>query len=741
MRFRRGVKRKSDEYKPKKESKKKLNQNADDDNGDNDEANEDGGKQNKRKKSRVKLPKERKLDKVKAWRQSTVKEKTADFFENDSDDNDDFQLEGNGRENRNNATNDFVGEVNDAAESFSENLKCQLDGEAEIADLNFPNDVVDDKFSKKFVNMRIEYGDKENRKDYPAFDEDDDFICTQNISTFLPRSTPKRGLRPSFARPKASNSRRGYLDAAIPLPPTCGDLDALLDSDLKDGGLFPESKVSTENTENRIAWKHNSPVLNINANTYCNGDAKSKEPNESEKVISCSFEELRKPSEFNEIQVGSPEGFQVTCCENKTDKNFGDISNLDLFGDSLIIDSDDEFDDCPSPPVVAQIKTNDAKSKIIKAKSAVPCMDGKDSVFIMNAEDTKKNASIEVDTRDNARESLSCLGRDKADNRTSDRYRHNSVNCLPEADEMDLQLADYVDESSSETQLPILSLKSRIRNRRCESTVESTRRVDADVAMKRTVEKDQYSNNMLGLDNKSCPSEPIRDKYPNHHPVCHADKMAESMLEYDVDEAVSIGRKSSEVCNGSVPPPMLDRSSESNSNDIMPSLATRLKNRDDILGRDGIGSSKDDFNVNESRSTGNVDTNTRQFNSNPNSICKAQRVENMNKGLSTSSHVERESPVFCNKGRRRRGNGRITDDSPSPVKEISICSSGDELDNIILRRKKTKKVGVFKSPPVRNGNESSDEDFESGRPLFKLAFPNKSKCVAFRVSVRTASRS
>ena len=728
--FRRGVKRKSDENKPRKVSKKKLNQVADD-GGDNGEANEDGGKQNGRKKSRVKLLAEKKLDKVKAWRQSTVKEKMTDFVENDSDDVDDFQLEGNGRDSGNDGNDvidDFVGEINDSTDSFSERLKCQLDDGAEIIDLHFPDEVVDEKFSRKFVNMKIEPANTGRQKNCPAFDDDDDFICTQNISTFLPRTTPKRGLRSSFARPKVSNSRRGYLDGAIPLPPNCDDLDAMLDADLKNGG-----EVSTDSTENRIAGKQNSPGLSAaNVDTYCNIDAKSRELNQNEKVINCSFEELGSPNELYEVQDGISEGFQVTSYENITEKNFRDISNLDLFEDSLIIDSEDEFDDCPSPPVVAQTKANDSKNRMTKVKIAGPCVHAKDDAFIMNLEEPRKNASIEVGARNNARESMFCLGGDKADDRTNDQYtyRNNLVNSL--TDEIDLQLADFVDESSSETQLPILSLKSRIRNRLCENTVASTSRVDTDFVIKCTVDNDQYSKHIFNPDNESCPPEPIRGKNANNHPVSHANEIAESVIEYNVNDAVSKGKKSSEVCVGSVPPPMLDYSSESDSNAIMPSLATRLKNGGDILGRDGIRSSKVGFNMNENRRTGNADTNTIQLNSNSNSISKVQSVENLNKTLNTFSCIEKESPTFRNRGRRRKGIGKIIDDSPSPVKETSICSSDDELDSIMLRRKKAKKVGVIKSPPVRNGNQSSDEDFESGRPLFKLSFLNETKYVEIK---------
>ena len=551
--FSRGVKRKSSEDNAKKASRKKVDQNANNSGNAVHHDEEEAGRQMGRKKSSKHSMAERKLDKAKAWRRSTIRRKAIDLSDDDNDD--DFELLGNGKGKI--AFNGCIKQMDDVSQvgSPSGNLKCHLDDGADRLELKCPNELENDMFSNEHGEMRAGSAHTKNDK-MPQLstdnislrnnseDNDDYFLCTQNISNFLPSSTPTRDFRALSAKSSVPKTKRRTLEASVPPPPSC-DLDSILDDDIQvDDLLSGRGKIENDT---HIRGKYKAPLsfTKTSVSDDRSNEAKEVDSETGEKDLDCNLQYLDPLNKSDKLHNCNSEGLEISPSKHTIHANNGEISNLDLFGDSLMIDFEDDFDDCPSPPVVSQCKVNDVKDHEKGPKTMKSCLGTKSDVVGTKYENNGKNIGTEfhdvIITRDDTRTSMFGLQRNEAtDTRSIQRdlkHDSNEVDYLHDVDELAFQLADnevFGDESNFESLLPMPSLKSRLQNRRGDVTGKTALKTYVDSEMEGTVEVQRSSVKISNEHESPCPEEPVKENSICSRSVNSANKTVNSNEEVSV---------------------------------------------------------------------------------------------------------------------------------------------------------------------------------------------------------------
>ena len=632
-----------------------------------------------------------------------------------------------------------------------EQSSIRLDREAEGLDLKYPTEIQDDEIDNYYGNginvenalvncdkmLKISKNDALLNK---FANDDDDFICTQNISNFLPSSTPDRNHNRLSVRTAGLQTGQSTLKMGIPSPPKFGDLDDILDKDLQKEDLLNDSYKTRSDKD--IDGKYKVALSN------CNSEIGRMDSNQNCRTLDCNLQEVDHLNKSDGIQTGLSGGIQtglsggiqtglsggiqtgvsarfgLSLYKSEPDTQFGDISNLDLFGDSLIDDYEDDIGECPSPPVVTQSKMREVKDREKRAKTISSCLDTSNDMLRIKLENTQNiskefcGMSSPSDDRNVGLFGLYDVDTDHTKNNNAFKEKSFKGNSIGRMVELDCQSPDFEmldEESNSDSPLPILSLKSRIRNRHGNDLRESAINDNADLESNDILNEKKHTNEIFDRQDSSFLRDRMKGNNVHRRRLHSPNKMVKSNVELGVkEERVD----SSEICNRTTLLRVTSDHSHSSVCDreaTMPPLVTRIANRNGIRESDGTRTSNTEeicLDDNEKQSTGNGNINARQVKFDLESTRKRRSVD-------TDSHIESDSPKLNNNRRRRKAIGRITDDSPSPKGKNSISrvdSSDDEFDNCILRRRKTKTVGVFVSPPpVQGRTASSDEDFECGK--------------------------
>ena len=733
----------------------------------------------------------------------------------------------------------------------------------------------------------------------PISDENDD-ICTQNISAYLPSSTPNR----IFVTPRMRSSkwkfRMRITEAAVPVPPTFSDLSCLSLGDfteddneelgkINDEGKTDRYEMAANNKENDVATalsKHdmddivpdppalsnlslslddiadNSPPIvedvddfrsRKNALEHDNVDSEmngrhataaqaSLERHSNETTVSvadarkcegtlketstCSDDaigRLTESSESSELRrcipnsnsrcFGKPslpenENQSNDCtikdsyfAENPASFKSADISNMDLFGDSLMINDDDDlrdFEDCPSPPVVAQTQVYNADRKqntsgglgtiksssnhLDRVKMSSPYHEVRDVKQVDKWKEFKTQ-SVSSAERDQMKMSPEKYITEMVSNCEEKRTLDTDNKLCLDAPYFDGEESidfpgdfNMLSETEEDSQPPMLSLASRLRNRGVEGVDE--------VAEK--TRKNERTEKVLGVDSDF--------KHPG------SKSNAKQFLQTDEAETprrLPLSRnKTGSSLKPSVRVPPWPRSAVCNSDDesLMPSLASHLKDRKTASGscvvkeRDDVGckstvserfgdEDKKTLMPGETVLNGkhitlvNKTTEARQkspaegkglldlsktsrtpksskhvtFSSSTdikqqNDICHSKSVKANNVDFisplrnaaankvnvispldnTAASNAQflspGESPIIANRRRKRKPVGILSDDSRSSSCENDVVNkdSDEDSEDLALQRKKTSKIRLLATPTIRRGNESSDDDFDCG---------------------------
>ena len=820
--FSRGVKRKSSEDNAKKISRKKVDQNANNGGSTVNLEEEKAGKQMGKKKSDKRSMAEKKLDKAKAWRRSTIRKKTVDLSDDDNDD--DFEISANDKEII--AFKGCIKPMDDVAQvGFpSGNLKCDLDNGAGRLEVECPNELDNDRIGSEHDEMRAGHAHAKNDK-MPQLstgstisrnnseENDDDFFCTQNISNFLPSSTPTRDFRAPSANLAVSKTKRSTLATSVPPPPSC-DLDDILNDDIQMDDLLNVSRKIENDTH--FSDRYEVPLSFTKAHTSASRSNEAKEVDSKtiERALDYNLKYLDPLDKSDEFNNGNSEGFEISSSKHNIHVNNGEISNLDLFGDSLIVDFEDDFDDCPSPPVVSQCNLSDVKDHEKRSKTMNSSLGTKNDVIETKNENIGKNLDIErsramnfslgtkndvfgtkyhndgknIDT-ERSKTMNSSLGtkndvvETKNENfgKNLDIERSRTMNSSfgTKNDVVGTQYHNggkNIDTERSKTMNSSLGTKNDVVETKNENigknlNTERSRTMNFSLGTKNNVVGTQYHNGGKNIDTERSKTmnsslgtkiDVVETKNKAvgknidtefHDMISTCDDTRTSMFglqgnkanvvrtvqrnlkhdSSDVDYLHDVDELAFQLADYEV----FDDESNFESPLPMPSLKSRLQNRrGDITGKSALKTNVDP----EMKGTVEVERNSvKNFNEyktpcpgepiKEDNIC-CRSVNSANNTVNSSvefgdthaqgvdSHMEGDSPKLNNIRRRKKVIGRITDDSPTPIKENGVSmvdSSDDEFDSCILRRRKAKKIMVFKSPPVKQQNQSSDEDFEYGK--------------------------
>lgn len=653
--FSRGVKRKSTEDKPKKVSRSKIDKNPDKNDQSSETLDENATKKLTEKKTRKKRITEKKLDKAKAWRRSTLRMKAISLSDEDDDD---FQLEKNeDDENRKLPPTEEKAQCDDVGQDAplvneEEYFLDEID--------NGRRDVFENECKGSEPN-HIDYVNVANgasvQNTIKKTDEhmDDDFICTQNISSFLPSSTPTRHFQ---TLPSSSNScrlNRNVLKMpVVPSPPKYDDLDDILDDDLSICHSANRTKDMADDGEcgdhYGISPKKRDVSFNAIEDPFyentADWDASPKEKDDiREFAVSNPIFTQSKNVDCDVLRVS-----KVACFQEDGGNTKGEVSNLDLFGDSLI-DFEDDFEDCPSPPVVTQVKPKYDEEKPLYAP----------------------------------------VNRDSLDYQQTEIEFNAVQDCSRKRDSSFLEF-----NKTKDSLFP--SQKDDINGGKAVDGVDN---VDS---IQDLIDLDDTTFDMF---------EEAQSAVPEYSPATHANVLDDAAYKEDL---IFKKIKSPVICNNEalVSAVNYSPSSDSDCGLSIPSLATRIKNRN-VVNVDYMQKAVRCSVEKKNENSPNISNGSKVTDTKPSENIRSEFTERTIANTVLDSHSQEESPVTKHSRRRRKGIGRITDDSPSPRKPIVTSRSDisdDEFDNCVLRRRKAKKVGVFKSPAVQHRNRSSDEDFE-----------------------------
>ena len=786
------MKRKSSEDNAKKIFRKKVDKNANNGGSTVNLEEEKAGKQMGKKKSDKRSMAEKKLDKAKAWRRSTIRKKTVDLYDDDNDD--DFEILANDKEII--AFKGCIKQMDDVAKvgSPSGNLKCDLDNGAGRLEVECPNELDNDRIGSEHDEMRAGHAHAKNDK-MPQLstgstisrnnseDNDDDFFCTQNISNFLPSSTPTRDFRAPSANLVVSKTKRSTLAASVPPPPSC-DLDDILNDDIQMDDLLNVSRKIENDTHFSDRYEVPLSVTKARTSASRSNEAKEVDSKTIERALDYNLKYLDPLDKSDELHNGNSEGFEISSSKHNIHVNNGEISNLDLFGDSLMVDFEDDFDDCPSPPVVSQCNLSDVKHHEKRSNTMNSSLGTKNDVVETKNENIGKNLDIErsrtmnfslgtkndvvgtqyhkdgknIDT-ERSKTMNSSLGTKNdvvetkneiiGKNLDTERSRAMNFSLGTKNDVVGTQYHNggkNIDTEISKTMNSSLGTKNSVvgtKNENIGKNLDTERSwtMNSSLGTKNDVVEMKDKNIGKNIDTEfhdmisTCDDARTsmfglqRNKANDVWTVQRNLKHDSSDIDYlhDVDE-LAFQLAGYEV---------FDDESNFESPLPMPSLKSRLQNRrGDITGKLALKTNVDPV----MKGTVEVERNSvKNFNEyktpcpgepiKEDNIC-CRSVNSANNTVNSSvefggthaqgadSHMEGDSPKLNNIRRRKKVIGRITDDSPIPIKENGVSmvdSSDDEFDSCILRRRKAKKIMVFKSPPVKQQNQSSDEDFEYGK--------------------------
>ena len=532
--------------------------------------------------------------------------------------------------------------------------------------------------------------DNKKRTGSPVSDENDD-ICTQNFSAFLPSSTPNH----SFVTPRTRSSKWKFrmrsTEAAVPAPPAFSDLSCLSLGDITEDDIdefsrkdvdckTDRSEMVANNQENDVAIalsKHdmnaivpdppalsnlslslddivdNSPPIvedvddfrsrknpmghdnvgskrngkhataaqasaerNNNGTTasvanvrQCEGTLKETSTSSDDAIRQLT--ELSESSEvhkcipninrrcFGKPSLPDDKNIPNECpikdndfAENPVSFKSADISNFDLFGDSLMINVDDDlgdFDDCPSPPVVAQTQVSDAVRKqndsggsgtvknssnhLDRVKMSSPNHEVRDVKQVDKWKECKTQSAFSAERgqiKMTPEKDITDLGSNCEEKRTLD--TENKL-CLDAPDFDGEESIDFpgdfnmLSEAEEDSQPPMLSLASRLRNRGVEGVDE--------VAEK--TRKNERTEKVLGdFSDFKRPSGSKSDE-----------KQILQTNKAETQRRLPLSRnKTGSSSKPSVKVPPWPRTAICNSDDEnpMPSLASRLKDRKTVNG-------------------------------------------------------------------------------------------------------------------------------------------------------------
>ena len=488
--------------------------------------------------------KEKRLDKAKAWRRSTI-QKTIDL----SDDDGDFQSERNDRavSGKVGPAMENVGNVDSGEEvdSTTEELAYPVDDEQHIVDLMNDQRALDnvnlcnvyDQMEVENINANEKSKIHESLRENiitssPENGEDDDFICTQNIASFLPSSTPNRDSR----APRNAALKSNALDAAVPPPPACDDLDNLdnIDADFSSDDLLNKNENSSYKG---IGGKCGIALSNKESHYYSNLSSGSRKWNSS--LNGKSFEKAHIFTQPKDAGIDASQGFGVVNCKNNTSLKDVELSTLDLFGDSLMGDFEDEFEDCPSPPVVCQVKTTDAKDQDKSIKSRSESFHSKEHNVLGAKNERIMSGNVEqkldctLDRFDKTKDSL--FGSYK--NGTCD---FGGIDKNDSIDDIDLrELNESItcnvsdDETGINNELPVLSLSSRLKNRR--NFIDEETNIENDAKLFDEVTGD--SNGVFCRRESTDAKVLAKDNYIHCNSTQATSKEANSSRDFDVEQS------------------------------------------------------------------------------------------------------------------------------------------------------------------------------------------------------------
>eukprot|EP00112_Aurelia_sp_Birch-Aquarium-sp1_P016270 Seg3676.1 transcript_id=Seg3676.1/GoldUCD/mRNA.D3Y31 product="Fanconi anemia group M protein" protein_id=Seg3676.1/GoldUCD/D3Y31 len=740
------------------------------------------------------------------------------------------------------------------------------------------------RFQRQNCNEDKQLSPNEIKTGNPINDEIDD-IFTQNISAYLPSSTPNR----TFATPRTRSSgwkfRRRSTEAAVPAPPTFSDLSCLSLGDIAEDDDFVkgDDEGNTDRFEMAVDFKEksnaatspsksdmdaiipNPPALSIlnmsldnkvgdsppivegvdnfrsceNVLEHRNVDSErcggkhgteartSAEKDNDEKAVSVTDlrrhertvkevkhneNVVRRLAESSELSVpncssrcfGKPQMLDNETLPNEfpvKDSDFTenaisfksvDISSFDLFGDSLMMNGDDDlgdFDDCPSPPVVAQTRVSDVERKQhVSGGSGTVTNNSNhlDRVEISSPGHKVKDFKQANKFSQKELEALSASSAERDQiNMASKKDIAHPVSNDEEKQQLDTETKFCLDaynfddeesinfpgdfnmlsETEEDSQPPMQSLASRLRNRGVEG-------VDEVAEKTRGKERTEH---LLG------------DTAGFKHPSgVRADtKQSFQANSEETRRRLPLSRnKSNGGSKPSVRVPPWPRTAICNSDDEspMPSLASRLKDRkstngscvvkqgDDIGCQSTIserfrdGQEKTSMPVKTVRHNGyttlgaeTLDTKSKSpsaekacldlsranktpksskhvtFSSNTNIQPLTKNDNNVDRNIvakktdfvsplrNTTANKDNflspgESPIITNRRRKRKPIGILSDDSRSSSCENDVVNkdSDEDSEDLALQRKKTSKVRLLATPTIQRGNESSDDDFDCG---------------------------
>ncbi|XP_065063159.1 Fanconi anemia group M protein homolog [Rhopilema esculentum] len=764
------------------------------------------GKENRRKKVEdkkekgKKIGKQEKIDKAKAWRQSTLAR--ADINENESQNYEDFDgvvnmptkyTEDGMKEDSCDETNKEILDLDKDDKENGDLTKYETTvGSTKICgpskSIHVSADIEID-MAELVYDQTVAFGTPAPKG---STDEADDM---QNISDYLSNSD----FKPHFRSEKQLFRESEFHNKREPVPPApaTADLDLLLDDSPgrnEEDRLIDDDEMldvaDSETTEDRMSSCHSSEVdvlgcavteeilemsndmffdnVENDVDQECVGDF-----NEADEVSGPAVKlegennELGKVA-FNNGKIYTEEdedGGHVGCGDNNKKKIYSEVNTRDfaeklysnavsanvdcyksdledldlstscLFGDSLCFD-EDEFQDCPSPPVVVQKQT-------FKSVSGKENTGGEYTMLAGVSTSTKLGENSERNVEDKS--STAMHDHDDVVSTVTD-GKCMSIGKRPENNELVSNSAPFQGDSlldceSDENDIcddfPILSLASRLQKK-----------------------------GVLGVEGERTKHYHIDSR--NISPLCDTafePKIGTSSCSRNSSSLAKVNGKISErKCIDSV---KSDNDSEGDSEFPVASLTTRLKNRgvnvlrnesenhiraddnkgfstasvskrpsDNIVGSPNasIGTFNADFNLfsiptqnlyvekkivdlerdespikkSEASRTGKHVMFSSQ------NECFSFRNENIREDRADMNMLSQdETPVAHSKRRKRRV---ILDDSPVPGKENIEKQDSEDSDEevcILRRKRKTTKNRVLKSPLAQNVDQTSDEDFDN----------------------------
>lgn len=695
----------------------------------------------KEKKSRKKKIAEKKLDKVKAWRRSTLRMKTIDLTE---DEDDDFQLERNDKR-----TDPDAVSSKDNREHHEAKSSLQIDGNdvenAEDDELYQEQllsagvaykalDDTDDCIKDRNYEVDVEEIVLEKEENKPnslitaatsslehlpskaaESDEDIDFLCTQNIASLLPSSTPNRDFR--ALKSTSAALKRSLVTSeviTVPPPPKCGDLDDIAQDC---NGLIDSSndQIDLADKGSKRDDHHGSIISsNTDGNKGSNNEVSCPKFSEPSRNMNDGFEK----SNYVTLMTTKAEDFskisEVNHSGNEEINRIADLSNLDLFGDSLV-DFEGDFEDCPSPSVVTQANVHgpEERKPIIKRDYFDERALLSKSIDSEDAKVVKREADSFLYEFDNMKDSSPAVQRDR-------KYKDKAVVAIDRDDDSkDINFDLFDCTAGTEEEVTILSLAARLKKRNSSEKGNSPKK-DAECLHVIRESMKGCSTMMFSRQEIFDVAGSIKNDIPSCKSSNSTSKISKSNKRMDRGDPAFNDLNSPLTCHDkrSCDNANSSCSSDSDNDCPMPSLATRLRSRQmpsakGTQRRAGSNLPNTVTNSKTSINTGHRDESMA-----------AQYPAGIVDRANSEPEIEGDSPIVAKDRRRRKAIRRIMEDSQSPIKDDCNCVSGDDdFDKSILGRRKTKKYAVFKSPLLRHSERSSDGDFEcatAGKHLLDL---------------------